>query len=177
MVSKKFLAAILFGFAAFLPFSLSTQVSGASNVPAHTGSARRESVPEHTGSARREIVAHEFVDNALRTWQRRLNLNEWKITVDLVRASSLEPRTLGNIHWDSNLKQASISVLSAYDYTLATPDMLDDMEFTVVHELIHLHLASLPHSDASRRPEENAVNELAHAFIRLAPKANLSARE
>jgi hypothetical protein len=94
-----------------------------------------------------------------------------------VRSSALEPKTLGNIHWDSTLKQASIRVLSAYDYTLATPEMLDDMEFTIVHELLHLHLASLPHSNASVRPEEHAVNELARAFLRLAPKVKLSAEK
>jgi hypothetical protein len=42
------------------------------------------------------------------------------------------------------------------------------MEVTVVHELVHLELASLPRSDASRRVEEHAVNEIANALLRLA---------
>jgi hypothetical protein len=46
--------------------------------------------------------------------------------------------------------------------------MLDDMEFTVVHEMVHLQLASLPRSEASRRVEEHAVNELAAALLKLA---------
>jgi hypothetical protein len=41
------------------------------------------------------------------------------------------------------------------------------MEFTVVHELIHLELSSLPHSEASRRVEEHAVNRLADALLKL----------
>jgi hypothetical protein len=41
------------------------------------------------------------------------------------------------------------------------------MEFTLVHELIHLELASLPRSDASRTDEEHAVNHMAEALLRL----------
>jgi hypothetical protein len=48
--------------------------------------------------------------------------------------------------------------------------MLDDMEFTVVHELVHLQLSSLPRSEASRSAEEHAVNEIAGALLKLAKK-------
>jgi hypothetical protein len=41
------------------------------------------------------------------------------------------------------------------------------MEFTMVHELIHLELASLPRTDASRRDEEAAVDRMAGALLRL----------
>jgi hypothetical protein len=113
-------------------------------------------------------MAQRFVGKALQTWQQRLELKDWKVKVNLVRPSDLEPKTLGNIHWDLKTKQATIAVLSAYDYTLPTQAMLDDMEFTVVHELVHLQLATLPHTDASRLPEEHAVNELARALLQLA---------
>jgi len=36
--------------------------------------------------------------------------------------------------------------------------MLQDMELTIVHELVHLELAALPRSQASRSTEEHAVN-------------------
>ncbi len=104
----------------------------------------------------------------VQVWQERLNLKDWNITFELVRPDKLEPKTLGNIKWDSDVKTAKIQVLSAYDYQLPYHEMLDDMEFTVVHEMVHLHLASLPRSDASRRVEEHAVNELAAALLRLA---------
>jgi hypothetical protein len=41
------------------------------------------------------------------------------------------------------------------------------MEFTIVHELIHLELASLPRSEASRSEEEYAINHLASALLDL----------
>jgi hypothetical protein len=82
----------------------------------------------------------------------------------------LEPKTLGNIRWDLDKKEATIGVLSTKDYTLQGQEMLDDMEFTIVHEMVHLHLASLPRSEASRRIEEHAVNELAKALLKLAKR-------
>jgi hypothetical protein len=63
---------------------------------------------------------------------------------------------------------ATIDVQSSYDYEMPVKEMLDDMEFTVVHELVHLRLSSLPRSEASRGAEEHAVNELTRAFLKLA---------
>lgn len=60
-----------------------------------------------------------------------------------------------------------IRVLDAADYQLQCPAMLADMEFTVVHELVHLVLSSLPRSEASRRVEEQAVNQLTDALLKL----------
>ena len=116
----------------------------------------------------RETAAEKFVAQKLQIWQDRLNLKDWDIKIQMVRTDQLEPKTLGNINWDCDVKAAKISVLSSYDYKLPYHEMLNDMEFTVVHELVHLHLASLPRSDASRRVEEKAVNELAAALLRLA---------
>ena len=116
----------------------------------------------------RENASRQYVRQKLSLWQARLNLRHWDIRIELVRSEQLEPRTLGNIHWDTETKQATMGVLSSYDYHLPFDAMLDDMEFTVVHELVHLQLAVLPRSDASRRAEEHAVNELAEALIRLA---------
>lgn len=116
----------------------------------------------------RDAVAAKFVTQKLQTWQDRMNLKDWKIAVQLVRADQLEPKTLGNIHWDTDSKTATIAVLSTEDYKLPWKPMLDDMEFTIVHELVHLELASLPRSEASRRVEEHAVNEIADALLKLA---------
>jgi len=133
------------------------------SLPASTVAANRE--PDVKD---REALAAKFVTQKLQIWQDRMNLNDWNIQFDLVRAGQLEPKTLGNIHWDTDIKTARISVLHPLDYTLPYKEMLDDMEFTVVHELVHLQLASLPRSDASRRVEEHAVNEIAKVLLKLA---------
>jgi hypothetical protein len=115
-----------------------------------------------------EAQAQKFVEEKLQLWQQRMNLNAWNIRVELVRTNTLKPKTLGGIHWDSSIMEATVEVMSTYDYKLPHQKMLDDMEFTVVHELVHLQLSSLPRSEASRRAEEHAVNEIAATLIKLA---------
>lgn len=83
------------------------------------------------------------------------------------RLSDLKPRTLGAVRWDKGKKTAQIWVLDASDYQLPFREMLDDMELTIVHELVHLELASLPRSEASRSSEEHAVNGIADALLAL----------
>jgi len=113
------------------------------------------------------VDAKPFVEERLAFWQKRLQLTEWNISVVMTPRSALKARTLGGIHWDKDKKLAGISVMDPADYHVACEQMLDDMEFTIVHELIHLELASLPKSEASRSTEEHAVNRIAEALIKL----------
>jgi hypothetical protein len=45
--------------------------------------------------------------------------------------------------------------------------MLDDMELTIIHELIHLKLTSLPHSEATRGNEEQAVVGISESLFAI----------
>jgi hypothetical protein len=58
-------------------------------------------------------------------------------------------------------------VLRASDYKVPFYSALEDMEFTVVHELLHLELAALPRTDESRVEEEHAVDHMAEALLHL----------
>ena len=113
-------------------------------------------------------LAWRFVDATLGMWRQRLNLEHWEISVVMARRSDLTPKTTGKIRWDKDKKTAVIWVMDASEYQLPFRKMLDDMEFTIVHELVHLELASLPRSEASRGREEYAVNRIAAALLRLA---------
>src|ERR1700752_1309029 len=86
----------------------------------------------------RSVLAQSFANEKLWLWQKRLKLQDWNISLEMSRASGLKPKTLGNIHWDLDKKTAVIHVLDPADYHMSFHDMLNDMEFTVVHELIHL---------------------------------------
>lgn len=114
-----------------------------------------------------EADYERFAAERLAFWQQRLQLGEWKITLTLTPRSALKPKTLGGIHWDKRKKTAEIAVMAASDYHMACAEMLRDMEFTIVHELVHLELASLPKSEASRSTEEFAVNRLTQALLQL----------
>jgi hypothetical protein len=134
-------------------------------------SSAQENSPPASRARERTIMAEGFTAEKLWVWQKRLNLQDWKITVAVARAGELKPKTLGNIHWDTEKKTAVIHVLDPADYTLPLEAMLKDMEFTVVHELIHLELspvlAPLQRNDENRRDEEYAVNHMAQALLDL----------
>jgi hypothetical protein len=127
--------------------------------------------PPQATAHERSLMAESFSSEKLFEWQKRLNLQDWKISLLVVRASDLKARTLGNIHWDGEKKTAVIRVLDPADYKMPVPAMLDDMEFTVVHELIHLELSPvlspLRRNDANRMEEEHAVNHMAQALLDL----------
>jgi len=132
-----------------------------------TTSMFAQQIASEPSAHERGLVAESFVNERLAVWQQLLNLQDWKISIIMSHPSDLKPKTLGNIHWDSDKKSAVIRVLDSSDYKMGFHEMLDDMEFTVVHELIHLELSSLPRSEASRREEEHAVNQIAEALLKL----------
>jgi hypothetical protein len=135
-----------------------------------TGSSIAQETPAEA-ARQRTLLAERYTNERLWLWQRRLKLQDWNICVVVARATELKPKTLGNIHWDSDKKTATIRVLDPADYKVPFDDMLKDMEFTVVHELIHLELSPvlspLQRNDANRRDEEHAVNDMADALLKL----------
>jgi len=113
------------------------------------------------------LITDNFLSQKLFVWQKKLRLQDWKISIKVVRKSDLKPKTLGNVHWDLSTKSAVIRVMHFDDYSVPFSDVLDDLEVTIVHELVHLHLSSLPRNEASKSAEEQAVNLLADALINL----------
>ena len=111
--------------------------------------------------------AQRYVAQKLELWEERLKLSDWRITWAMAHRSDLKPNTVGQIHWDKPSKCASILVLDSSDYRMPFNAMLDDMELTIIHELVHLKLTSLPHSEASRGSEEQAVNGISEALFAL----------
>jgi hypothetical protein len=77
---------------------------------------------------------------------------------------------VGNVRWDLDKRTATIRVLDPADYSMPFPEILDDIEFTVVHELIHLKrdlvLDPDSQSEANRWKEEHAVNHETETLLR-----------
>ena len=145
-----------------IPVALFVSVIACSAIePVHVATPAPDIQPENY------LLAQSFLGEKLWVWQKRLNLTSWTIRLELTRSSDLRPKTLGNIHWDVDTHTAEIRVLAPEDYQLSTPDMLADMECTVVHELVHLQLSSLPRSEASRGAEEHAVIQITQALLDL----------
>ena len=128
--------------------------------------------PAEPSAGDREQVADAYVRQKLVLWQNRLKLQDWTIAVVISHPSDLRLGTLGNIRWDADKKTARIRVLSASDYHAPLHATLDDMEFTVVHELIHLVFSGVTRNEESRSAEsrtaeEEAVNHMAESLLRL----------
>lgn len=149
----------------FLPLAILILLGGISS------HAQTTPASNATVASERSALAASFATERLWVWQKRLNLKEWNISVLVSRASDLKARTVGNIHWDREKKTAVIRVLDPADYEMALEPMLKDIEFTVVHELIHLEmvpiLSDLQRSAENRLEEEHAVNHLADALLKL----------
>lgn len=111
--------------------------------------------------------AKDYLTKRLSLWRGLLHLDEWNISLEVAPRTVLRNGTLGNIHWDDTNKSARIRVLQPSDYKVPFYSALEDMEFTLVHELVHLELAALPRSDESRPEEEHAVDRMATALLRL----------
>lgn len=136
--------------------------------------------PKEPNTGERRLLAENYIRQRLVRWQERLNLQDWTISVAMSHPSGLRRGTLGNVHWDADQKTATIRVLDAADYGRPFRATLQDMEFTVVHELIHLELASLTRNFKSRSEEsfseeEQAVNRMSDALLQL-DRADQSAR-
>jgi hypothetical protein len=115
----------------------------------------------------RSVVTTEQVHDWLHLWQKRLGLEEWKIDVKIVRVWELEQGTLGHIDWSIPHKSATIKVLNPADYELPKDKIPADIELSVVHELVHLHLSVLPLNKSSRGAEEQVVSMIADALVNL----------
>jgi hypothetical protein len=113
------------------------------------------------------VVTDEQVHDWLHVWQKRLRLEDWKIDVKIVRIWELEQGTLGHIDWSIPHKTATIKVLNPSDYELPKDKIPADMELSVVHELVHLHLSVLPLNKSSRNAEEQVVSMIADALVSL----------
>jgi hypothetical protein len=114
------------------------------------------------------IAAQRYLNEKLSLWQKRLKLEAWNVTVIASERDDLRAGTLGNIHWDLEKKTAVIRVLDPGGYQMSSDAVLRDLEFTVVHELIHLEFCASTRADqASRADEETSVNNIAEALLQL----------
>lgn len=116
----------------------------------------------------RSVATQQFLTEKLALWQKRLQLENWRVTLITSERAKLRAGTLGNINWDFESKSAVIHVLDASGYDLPLHETMQAMEVTLVHELIHLEFCASTRPDpASRAEEEIAVNHVTEALIQL----------
>jgi|SRR5947209_19848745 len=99
---------------------------------------------------------------ALHRWQKRLNLDQWKITVSFAVEAEIGAEILGDIEYHQNTRTAAIRILRS--------GSVRECENTVLHELLHLMLSKVtPPVDSDE--EERIVSDLAEALLATAELA------
>src|SRR6185437_4229973 len=68
------------------------------------------------------------LDRQLKTWQKRLSLEDWTLSLQVVRQTALDRHTWGNAEWDPATRSGVIRVLDPRDYNLKGRDLNLDME-------------------------------------------------
>ena len=71
-------------------------------------------------------------------WQRTLNLQDWRVSVQLVPIGELEANSVGDIGIEVRDKTATIRILREQDSDMSRRLARADQQLTLVHELVHL---------------------------------------
>jgi hypothetical protein len=113
------------------------------------------------------ILTQEELEQNLQEWQKRLRLQDWIIDAKIKRDRDLPGNVEASVNWVLTKKMASISILDPMDYP---PDAMvpQDMENSLVHELLHLHLAPISNygnDDNYQIFEEQAIESIASGLI------------
>ena len=103
------------------------------------------------------------LDRQMKFWQKRLGLEDWNLSVRLVRQSEIDRNSWGAAEWDPETKTGVISVLDPRDYNLRGGELRLDMECTIVHELVHIQVSPLDARDELVR--EEVVNRIMGALM------------
>lgn len=111
----------------------------------------------------REAQVSETPEQTLRHWQGALGLLDWTIGLKLKSPDDLNG-SLGNCDANSNRRIATINVRTLE----STPDH-EDIEATIVHELLHLYFDFGSDGDESYQSVrlEQGVDRLADVLVAL----------
>lgn len=107
-----------------------------------------------------------------RAWQRKLRLQDWNVVVHLVRLNEMPDQdAIGAIFPHIERKDARMFLLSPMDVPLLAAGFVHNEEInyalTIVHELLHLHMAPFTQSQdaAGIAAEEQAVNAISRCIV------------
>jgi hypothetical protein len=113
------------------------------------------------------IFTDEQLREKLKEWQKRLRLQDWIITASIKRARDLKDDSQACVSWVLTKKMATIGIMDSIDYP---PDSMvsQDMEISLVHELLHLHFAPISDMDDEsifQIAEEQAIESISYGLV------------
>lgn len=115
----------------------------------------------------KRILSQRQAEERLAYWQQVLRLLDWDITVAVVRYFNFEGEVWGDVVMKQGKRAAHIRLLDPAD---ANDPEAQDMDVTLVHELLHLHMwefAPWGLAGKDSRAEERTIDSLAKSFVAL----------
>jgi len=119
------------------------------------------------------VPSQRKLDDLRREWQKRLKLRDWTISVKFADLKFLRDLTdienpVGACEHFAETKQARIWVLQPSEWDAEPNERQQDVEDTIVHELLHCHFAAFgDRSDVGRLYVEQTIETLTAALIGL----------
>lgn len=131
---------------------------------ARRGQRRSKLVRQLTVEAPEVILSPKELAVCVAKWQRILRLQDWDIRLRMARHSEMHlTNAAGEISIFDAKKIATVHVLHPEDFTLmGVTAPVQDMEYTIVHELLHIHLHPMR---AREVDEEQAIHAMATALV------------
>lgn len=116
-------------------------------------------------TATKAPIGQETLDELLAEWQGTLRLQDWDVEAAFRRAYDLtRVDVAGECRWVLSNKTAVIRILDPCDFD---PDICrpQDVERTLVHELLHLHFAPFTPIGQETYEHEQAIEAIAKALV------------
>ncbi|WP_144558520.1 hypothetical protein [Shouchella miscanthi] len=118
------------------------------------------------------ILTQEQLQERLEYWQGKLRLRDWIITAKIKRLVEFEVTgRAGEIHALYESREAAIKILDPMDWNGSDGFPLNDMEHTLVHELLHIHTMPINKDKEDIGGgcvfEEQAIESITRALLSL----------
>jgi len=115
------------------------------------------------------IFTEDQLQEKCAEWQKILRLQDWIVSVSIVRERDIGlENTMGTINPTLEKRMAKIRILDPVDYPSGLMEP-QDMELTLVHELLHLHL--WPFTETLEGPlhvaEEQSIEAISRGLVEL----------
>lgn len=116
------------------------------------------------------IFTHEQAESKLTEWQKILRLQDWDIKIDICRGRNFKTDGQAEVSWTNEKKMAIIHLLDPIDYD--NDYFPQDHEISLVHELLHLHMAGFVAEDGTVEDmaQEQVADALSKALVGLKRK-------
>jgi hypothetical protein len=113
----------------------------------------------------------------LAEWQKALRLQDWLLRIEIKREKDMESEGChGTCHYSPALKNATIVLRDSIDFRDGA-GYPEDLEATIVHELLHLHFAPFYITKGLVNTfQEQAIEVIAHSLVGLKRRGEAMAK-